>query len=68
MPARLTGGGEFLEGIALEGGPIDDVVGADFRVIHGEAVVMFGGDDEVFHAGGFGEIDPGFGVEVDGLN
>ena len=62
-----TGFGKFFEGIALEGGPIDDVVFADLGVIHGEAVMMFGGDDHIFHAGGLGEGDPGFGVEMHGI-
>ncbi len=51
----------------MEGGPIDDVVLADLRFIHGETVVMFGGDDQIFHAGGFGEGDDGLGVEFGGV-
>ena len=49
--------GEFLEGVALEGGGGDDVEGVDLGVEHGEAVVVLGGDDDVLHAGGFGEGD-----------
>lgn len=29
--------------------------------------MMFAGDDDVFHAGGLGEPDPGAGVELDGV-
>ena len=64
IPKALRKSGKGNE---VEGGPIDDVVVTDFGVIHGEAVVMFGGDDEILHASGFGEGDPRFGVEVDGV-
>ena len=63
--------GELAEGIAFEGGSGDDVEGISFRVEHGEAVVMLGGDDDVLHPGRFGESDDivraeGGGIESGG--
>ena len=46
---------------------LDDGGVAHLRVEHGEAVVVFGGDDKVAHAGLLREADPGIGVEVDGV-
>ena len=37
------------------------------RVEHGKAVVMLGGDDDVFLAGILGDRDPLVGVELDGV-
>ena len=48
----------------MERGPVDDVVFAHTGVIHGEAVVVFGCDDEIFHPGSLGKIDPRIGVEL----
>ena len=59
--------GEFFEGVAFEGGGGDDVEGVDFGVEHGEAVVVLGGDDDVLHAGGFGEGDDVVGGEAGGV-
>ena len=59
--------GELFEGVAVEGRGCDDVEGVDFGVEHGEAVVMFGGDDDVLHAGGFGEGDDVVCVEAGGV-
>ena len=59
--------GEFFEGIALEGRGVDDVEGIGLGVEHGEAVVVFGGDDDVLHAGGLGERDDVVGVEAGGI-
>ena len=39
----------------MKGSRSDDVEGVRFRVKHGEAVVMLGGDDDVLHASGLGE-------------
>jgi hypothetical protein len=63
----VAGVGEFLHGVAFEPGGVVEIVGGDFRRIHGEAVVVLGGDDEVFHAGVFKEVDPGGGVELFGV-
>jgi hypothetical protein len=49
--------GELAQGVALVGSGGDDVEGVDLGVEHGEAVVVLGGDDDVLHAGGFGEGD-----------
>ncbi len=59
--------GEFLEWVALEGSGGDDVEGVDLGVEHGEAVVVLGGDDDVLHAGGFGEGDDVVGGEAGGI-
>src|SRR5579871_6123455 len=59
--------GEFFEGVALEGCGGDDVEGVDLGVEHGEAVVVLGGDDDVLHAGSFGEGDDVVGAEAGGV-
>ena len=59
--------GELFEGIAMEGCGGDDVEGIGLGVEHGEAVVVLGGDDDVLHAGGFGEGDDVVGVEAGGV-
>ena len=59
--------GEFAHRVALKGRGGDDVEGVDFGVEHGEAVVMLGGDDDVLHAGGFGEGDDVMRVEAGGI-
>ncbi len=41
---------QFLERVALEGSCGDDVEGVGLGVEHGKAVVVLGGDDNVFHA------------------
>ena len=52
-----------MEGIAFERRGGDDVEGICLGVEHGEAVVVLGGDDDVLHAGGFGEGDDVVGAE-----
>ena len=59
--------GQFLERIAMEGRGVVDVVLADRRAIHGEAVVVLAGDDDVLHAGVFGHLHPCFGIELHGV-
>ena len=59
--------GEFVEGVAFEGSGGDDVEGVGLGVEHGEAVVVLGGDDDVLHAGGFGEGDDVVGAEAGGV-
>ena len=61
---RVTGGLELGDHVAFEGGGIDDVVVADLGVEQGEAVVVFAGDDDIFHAGVFGDLDPLGGAEL----
>ena len=56
-----------LIGVALERRGVDDVVAAGLRVEQGEAVVMLRRDDDVLHAGVLGELDPGVGVELHGV-
>ena len=59
--------GEFLERVALEGRGGDDVEGVGLGVEHGEAVVVLGGDDDVLHAGGFGQRDDVVRAEAGGV-
>jgi hypothetical protein len=59
--------GEFAEWVAFEGSRGDDVEGIDLGVEHGEAVVVFGGDDDVLHAGGFGQGDDVVRAEASGV-
>src|SRR5262249_27089972 len=54
----LAGGLELFHGIATERGRFDNVIVGDFGVIHREAVMMFGGNNEVAHAGFFGGANP----------
>ena len=42
---------EFFQRIAMERRGVVDVVLADQRVVHGEAVMMLAGDDDVLHPG-----------------
>ena len=57
MPCLRHSSASSLSGIALERRGGDDVEGVGLRVEHGEAIVVLGGDDDVLHAGGFGEGD-----------
>ena len=56
---------QFLQRVAMERRPIDHVVLAHRRVVHGKAVVVLGRDDDVLYAGIFGELHPGLGIELD---
>ena len=50
----------------MKGGVADKVL----RILAGpetESVVMLGGNDQVFHAGGFGHAHPVLGVELGGV-
>jgi hypothetical protein len=64
--ALFAGFGEFLDHVPLEGRVHDVVVGL-FGVPEAEAVVVFGGEHHVFHAGGLGDGDPFIGVELGGV-
>src|SRR6267142_1558156 len=44
-----------------------DVEATDFRIVHGEAIVMFGSDDEILHPGILCDLHPLFGVKFDGV-
>ena len=59
--------GELLERILAVRRALDDVPIRNFRVEHGEAIVMARSDGDVFHAGGFGEGDPGFRIKFFGI-
>ena len=43
------------------------IVAAHFGVVQGEAVVVFGSDGQVFHAGVLRQLRPGLGVEAGGV-
>src|ERR1700687_624229 len=57
-PLPLTFTRKFLERIALERSPVDDVVGRGLGRKHREAVVVARGDGDVSHSGGLGERHP----------
>ena len=61
-----SGLGKVFEGVAFVRRDFDIVV-ADFRSVDGKAIVMFGGDDDVFGTGTFKEAGPFFGVKVYGV-
>ena len=44
---------------------VNDVVITDLAVIHGETVVMLGGNCDVFHPGGFYYLAPLIRIEID---
>ena len=56
-------GGELLDHVAAERRVHDVEIGL-LRVEHAKAVVVLGGEDDVFHAGVFGDFDPLVGVEL----
>ena len=58
---------QILHGIVMPRRGIYHIPRASFRIKHRKTIVMFGGDDEVAHAGVFREFDPGIGVEVRGI-
>ena len=51
----------------MEGSGGDDVEGVRLGIEHGKAVVVLGGDDDVLHAGRFGERHDVVGVEAGGV-
>ena len=65
-PLLLAGLGKFLHGVALGGGGLDHIEVVGLRVIHRKAVVVFAGEDDVFHAGILREFGDGLGVELVG--
>ena len=67
VDALFAGGvGEFLDDIALERSGVHDVEGVG-GLEHREAVVVLGGDDDVFHAGILGDFDEVIGIELGGV-
>ena len=60
--ARL---GQRLEQIFAVGRGFDDVPVAGLRIEQRKAVVVLAGDDDVFHAGFFGELHPLVGIVFD---
>ena len=68
QPPALAGVGQFLADVAFEGAVLaGDLVVADLRVEVCESVVMLGREDDVLHAGVFGDFDPLVGVELGGV-
>ena len=63
LAARI---GQLFERIALERGGLDAPIGL-VRAEHAKAVVVLGGDDDIFHPGVLGEAHPLFGVEPHGV-
>ncbi|OPZ07697.1 MAG: hypothetical protein BWZ10_02779 [candidate division BRC1 bacterium ADurb.BinA364] len=63
----FAGRGEFGHWIAAEGRGVDDVIGAGLRMVHREAVMVLGGDDQIFHPRVFGHGHPFLGVELRGI-
>jgi hypothetical protein len=64
--AGASGGGEFANDIAMRA-HLRGVPCGELRVVHGEAVAVFGDGDDVASSGAGEEIDPLVGVEVLGL-
>ena len=68
MEAVFAGGlAEGTDDVFAVGRGVDDVPLAGGRGEHGEAVVMLRGDHDVFDAGVFGELGPGVGVVLRGV-
>lgn len=59
--------GELLDDVLAIGRGLNDVEVRLLRREHVEAVVVLGGDDDVLHAGSFGESDDGVGVKLGGV-
>src|ERR1700722_5066779 len=51
----------------MPGRSVIDVVLTHRRTVHGEAVVVLAGDDEILHAGILRHLHPGVCVELDGV-
>ena len=51
----------------MEGGGSDDVEGIGLGIEHGKAVVVLGGNNDVFLASGFGERDDVMRIEASGV-
>lgn len=62
----VAGIGQLLYDVAFEG-RVGDFVFCQLAVEHREAIVMFRGEDQIFHAGVFCDSDPFVGVEFDGI-
>ena len=63
----LAGFGKLLHGIATERSGVDDVVVGVLRVVHAEAVVVLGSEDDGLHAGSLGKGNDGVGVPMHGV-
>jgi hypothetical protein len=48
----------------MPGSGVHHVVIVDFGRPHGKAVVMLGGNDDIFHSGVPGKAHPGIGIEI----
>ena len=58
---------EFAQDIPFEGGEIHHVVVRHFGIPEAEAIVVFGGDDDIAHTRFFSYVHPLFGVEQGGV-
>ncbi len=56
---------QLFHRVPLEGGGVHDIVFAGFGMVHGKAVMMLAGDDDIFHPGVFSHFHPFFGVKLD---
>src|SRR5580704_18925373 len=55
--------GQFADRIPMKGCGCDDIKRIGLGIEHGKAVMMLGGDDDVFHAGRLGEGNNVMGIE-----
>ncbi len=56
--------GEHLQYIFFIGSTINDIIIRNFAVEHREAIVVFAGDGDVFHAGVLHHLHPFFSIEL----
>src|SRR5438046_1038698 len=63
-PLAMALVGEHLERVFPVRSALNDVPVRNFGIEHRKAVVMAGGDGDVFHPGGFRESDPRLRVEL----
>ena len=63
-PRLAAGVGQLAERVAAKGRGIYDVVGGAAGMVHGKAVVMLGGEDDVLHARILRQTHDGPGVEA----
>jgi hypothetical protein len=59
--------GQFGHRVAVEGRAVDNIKVGNLRIEHGKAVVVFGRDHEVAHAGSLCLADPFIGIEFYGV-
>ncbi len=59
--------GQLADRIPMEWCGLDDIKGICFGVEHGEAIMMFGGDDDVSHSRRLGQCNDVMGIEARGI-